>query len=55
MESLVESSFDGDQDVIPETPPDPKVKEPRPQTKWRKQITSDSEDVSQFFLIYFYV
>ena len=47
MESLVESSFD-DQDVIPETPPEPKFKESRPLiSKWRKQISDSEDDVSK--------
>ena len=41
MESLVESSFD-DQDVIPETPPEPRAQETR--FKWRKKVPSESEN-----------
>lgn len=41
MESLVESSFD-DQDVIPETPPEPRTQDTR--FKWRRKVASESEE-----------
>ena len=41
MENLVESSFD-DQDVIPETPPEPRVQDTR--FKWRRNVASESEE-----------